>query len=1468
MEYRVLGPLEALDTGGPLPLGGAKQRALLAVLILNANRVVSRERLIDELWGDEAPDTAVTSVQVYVSRLRKLLPDGSLVTRAPGYLLKVEPEAVDLIRFERLVGEGRSALAAGAPDRAADTIREAIALWRGPALTEFAAEPFSQVEGGRLDDLRLAALEDRIDADLQLGRHAEVTGELEVLIASHPHRERLRAQLMLALYRSGRQGEALDVYRNLRTTLDEIGIEPSENLQRLERQILNHDTEIDAPTQALPAAIPASDPTQPAVETAPLERRRVTVLFAALGGTNEAEEDPEQTAAFFDRLHAEAAAEIEAAGGTVEKGLVGALLAMFEDNDHATQAARAALATQRRLTRAFGDALSLRMALESGEVIVGRDSLVMGTPVAASARLVGLAEPGDIVVGHRAGRALEDSFELRERGRAHVLVEPHTHPVAHEVRKNVTVLFADLVDSTRLGHELDPEALRMLMFEYFRAMESVVARHGGIVEKFIGDAVMAVFGIPVLHEDDALRAVRTAAEMRQSLAALNETFEKTWGMRLQARIGINSGEVMAGDHLQGHLVVTGLAVTVAKRFEEAAAANEILISEATHRLVRDAVVAERVSDRVMKSGEALEGYTIAEVRPHTEGRARRFDTPLVDREQEYGALLNAFESVVETRACHLLTVLGEAGFGKSRLVQEFVREVGAEATVLRGRCLPYGEGITYWPLAEIVRDLLDVEPSSAAIAVLLTHDDRADLIAELISDALGLSGTSVAGSEQTFWAVRRLFESLAQTRPLVVVIDDLQWAESTFVDLVDYVADHTRDAPVLLLCVARPELFDIRPDWGGGKRHAATTSLEPLQDDDTRRLITNLVGGDSLPDPVQERIAGLAEGNALFTEELLAMLVDEKRLVREDERWVLAGDLGDLLIPQEISAFLAARLERLPEGERTLLVRGSVEGALFHYGALRELSPELSESSLHRDLASLVRRDLIRPDRPSISGDDAYRFRHILIRDAAYDSLAKTTRAELHERFAVWLERAAGSRIGEYEEIVGYHLEQAYLCRAGLRPAEELASLGARASQRLDSAGHRALARGDLPAAIGLLERATELLAIDEPRRRLLLSELGEALIEAGRLLDAERVLAEARQLAGAADDECADSHALVQQQFLQLLRVADGAAEEAARAIETVVPVFEERNDEHGLCSARRLEAWLHWNEAHAAAAAAAWERAAVHASHAGDEHARVEILTWIASALWFGPTPVAEGIKRCEEILDEVGGHIESEALTLRHLGGLHAMNGSFDLARKLLADSNAVFEELGPTLANAATSHIEAVAEMLAGQPAAAETSLQAALDALKRMGEQAFLSTTVAFLAGAVFMQGRDDEAEELAQLSARLTAPGDSLTQILWRGVEARIVARRGRPEEAEKLARAAVSRADRTDFLVQRADAWIDLAQILHDLGRWDEAAAAAEQGLHLHEQKGNVVTAARIQSDPFALSLGAATEPRGPEGR
>jgi YVTN family beta-propeller protein len=420
MEYRVLGPLEVRDGERSLPLAGAKQRALLALLLVNANHVVSRDRLIDELWGEHAPETAVTSLQVYVSRLRKLLPAQTLLTRPPGYLLELEDGELDLRRFERLLSEGRRALDQGKPERAAQALQDGLALWRGPALAEFASDSFAHAEIGRLEDLRLAAVEARIEADLALGRHTELIGELEALIAENSHRERLRGQLMLALYRSGRQAEALAAYQDARHALvDELGIEPGTTLQRLERQILTHDDALETPRTAAPVDTRAPSP---------VERKRVTVLFADLGMTDEADEDPEEAGAILDRIHEEAAAEIEASGGTVEKGLAGALLATFgveeaRQADHAVRAVSAALATRRRLINAFGDALSVRMGVASGEVILGRPgSFVTGTPVASAARLVRLAQPGEVVVGERTATATAGAFELQQRNGAYVLV--------------------------------------------------------------------------------------------------------------------------------------------------------------------------------------------------------------------------------------------------------------------------------------------------------------------------------------------------------------------------------------------------------------------------------------------------------------------------------------------------------------------------------------------------------------------------------------------------------------------------------------------------------------------------------------------------------------------------------------------------------------------------------------------------------------------------------------------------------------------------------------------------------------------------------------------------------------------------------------------------------------------------------------------------------------------------------------
>ena len=458
---------------------------------------------------------------------------------------------------------------------------------------------------------------------------------------------------------------------------------------------------------------------------------------------------------------------------------------------------------------------------------------------------------------------------------------------ARDVRKVVTVVFSDVTGSTALGEQLDPESLRRVMGRYFDEMQTVVESHEGTVEKFIGDAVMAVFGVPVLHEDDALRAVRAATEMRERLAALNEELERDWGVTIAVRTGVNTGEVVAGDGSEGQRFATGDAVNVAKRFEEAAPAGEILLGETTYRLVRDAVEVEPTEPLGLKGkSEAVRAYRLVTLAGDLPGRARRLDSPMVGRGRELAALEQAYQRAVGERACLLFTVLGAAGVGKSRLIAEFLARVGGEATVMRGRCLPYGEGITYWPLAEALRGHYGEDPLAAIERVL--SGDEAPLIAERIAAAIDLGGSAGAPPDETAWALRRLFEAEGRTRPLVALFDDLQWAEPTFLDLVEHLADWAREAPILLICLARPEFLDERPSWGGGKFNATSVLLERLSDGESAELVTNLLGRAQLDETVRDRIMSAAEGNPLFVEEMLAMLIDDGLLTRSDGTWVPA----------------------------------------------------------------------------------------------------------------------------------------------------------------------------------------------------------------------------------------------------------------------------------------------------------------------------------------------------------------------------------------------------------------------------------------------------------------------------------------------------------------------------------------------------------------------------------------------------
>ena len=582
-----------------------------------------------------------------------------------------------------------------------------------------------------------------------------------------------------------------------------------------------------------------------------------------------------------------------------------------------------------------------------------------------------------------------------------------------QARKVVTALFCDVSGSTALGEQLDPEVLRGVLNRYFEVMRGVIERHGGTVEKFIGDAVMAVFGIPRVHEDDALRAVRAAAEIRERLPAIAGEV----GVALRFRTGVNTGTVLMGE---GENLAIGDAVNVAARLEQAAEPGEIVLGAETVRLVRGAVEVREARMLVLKGkSEPVVAYPLLAV---AEGLQRRFASTMVGRENELGRLRNVFAQAVHDRSCQLFTVLGSAGVGKSRLADEFLG--GVEAQVVRGRCLSYGEGITYWPVVEILKQLGTLPKGDAA---------------RPLRSLLG--GTDEPGSaEEIAWGFRRLLEQEAQKRPLVCVFDDLHSGEEILLDLAEHVGDLSRDAPILLLCMARPELLERRPSWAGGKWNATTILLEPLDAAESEQLLSDLGG---VRKKLQDRIVQAAEGNPLFLEEMLALVRD--------------SGAEQVEVPPTIQALLAARFDQLDAPERAVLECGSVEGRTFHRGAILALAER--DGQVEQRLLALVRKELVRPDRPQFPGEDAYRLRHLLIRDAAYDAVPKATRAALHRRFAAWVEQH-GRELVELDEILGYHLEQA------VRYKEELGESDARlresAAAHLAAAGRSAIARGDV----------------------------------------------------------------------------------------------------------------------------------------------------------------------------------------------------------------------------------------------------------------------------------------------------------------------------------------------------------------------------------------------------------------------
>ena len=829
MEFRILGPTEVLDGERPVPLPSGRGRALLALLVLHAGEPVSADRLIDELWGEDPPPTARTVVHGLVSRLRGVLGQGRgearldtiLQTSGSGYRLHIEPEAVDAHRFKQLIDEARGAPA----ESRATKFSDALALWRGSALADFSYEPFAQRAITALEELRVQAIEDRIEADLASGHAADLVPELEQMIQDHPFRERLRGSLMLALYRSGRQADALQAYRDAHSVLeDELGLEPGPALRELETAILRQDPVLEAPPTDRAPTVPPGSPRS----WLPRERRSVTVAV--------------------------------------------------------------------------------------------------------------------------------------------VDVAPGEHP------------------------DMDAEAVGRLGVHGTHVAGEVIERYGGRVERELGDTLLAFFGFPVAHEDDTLRAVRAVAAARAAISALNDGLSTLEGALYRSRAGIEAGDiVVAGPGAALRDAVAGPLVRAARRLQQAAPDSQILVGPAAQRLLRGSVIVKPFHG----APRGIPGWEILEIVTGAPAIPRSPDVPMFGRQGELTRLRSAFRRVARSGTVSRLTILGDAGIGKSRLAREFVSSIGADANSIIQRCPAPGEGVAFQPVRDAVVEAAGLL-SWRGLHHLLANDHDGQHIAPGIATAIGLRAEPQHVAV-LFPAIRRLFLALASDRPLIVVVEDLHWAEPTYLELVDDVA-HEANGPILLLCLARPDLIERRH-----RSHSTDVlKLDPLPTADVESLVAHRAVGIG-PD-IAHRIVDIAEGNPLFAEQLLLALDD--------------GPIG--AVPASLRGLLMMRLDRLGPGERDLLRCASIVGLEFELDAVAGLLPPDARSFLERHLDSMEQRQFIQR-----TGPVSFRFAHALIRMAAYQSISREDRAALHQSFAEWLGRRSPDPTPELREVLGYHLEQA-----------------------------------------------------------------------------------------------------------------------------------------------------------------------------------------------------------------------------------------------------------------------------------------------------------------------------------------------------------------------------------------------------------------------------------------------------------
>src|SRR5918999_1683020 len=923
---------------------------------------------------------------------------------------------------------------------------------------------------------------------------------------------------------------------------------------------------------------------------------------------------------------------------------------------------------------------------------------------------------------------------------------------------------------------MDPEVARRRVTQFFERAASCVETHGGVVEKFAGDAVMAAFGTLQTHEDDAERAVRAG------LAILEATDE----LGLQARAGIEAGEVVVDE--TDSTFATGEAVNIAARLQQAAAPQQLLIGPTARRLAFGRVLLEDVGPLDVRGrGEPVWVWSAVGISDGV-GRHGGFEAPFVAREAELELLENTFTRAVRDRRAHLVTVYGEAGIGKSRLAEEFLEALEG-ATVLKGRCLPYGESVTYWPLAEMVKSaagIADADPLGLASGVLeAVHGERSQ--------------------QEIAWAGREWAELTARTtQPLVLVFEDIHWAEEPMLQLIEHMATWSKDAPLMLVCLARTELLDVAPDWGGGRVRATSIELEPLLPEESEELVEGLLAtatGRDLEETVRQALLDKTEGNPLFVEETVRMLIED------------GGNGVPRGIPDTLQALIAARIDRLPLEHKTVLRRAAVVGRVFWEGAIVDLCEELG--GVPDLLEELVLRDFLsREERSTISGETAYRFKHVLIREVAYAGLAKEARAALHRRFAGWLRERAGD---ELLEIRAYHLDQAATLVAELdgAPSKDLATEAAAALQK---AGKRALMREANRTARKLLLRAVEL----EPtlERRYYAAKAAWRMSDCPTLA---REMEKVRKAGAEAGDPQIEGLALTALAETAILR--EGDVPKARELTDRALELLSDRDGARFAALAARTT--VEWSigdlEEHECVVREAIDLAREIGSRGMESDA---LLSLVSNQIGRLKLDEAEATLGQAIELAEESGTMVGRGVAYRFLGVLKLERDELEEAEAALEESTSLLAEADAAWSLGRALNYAGWAARRRGKRERAERIFRESIRVLQPLEDRATLCESQRGLAELLVELGRLDEAEQFAVASRETVGPEDVTSIATTTAALAAVRAAQGRDEEAEQLFCEAFAGIKGTDFRRAELELLEALVGFLRERGRHEDAAA------------------------------------------